>query len=327
MKFLRFLVFLIFLAPISGFCAADYIPEYLTDLAGDVLISNPQNNQVLTYDSGKWKNKAAGEASMVYPGAGVAVSTGTGWDTSIAANTIIYTSAIGSTVQAYDADLTTYAGITPSANAQTLLGETFAQMLSSIGAEGADANIIKSGEIDTSAELLAILGDETGSASGTPLLVFNQSPVLVTPKIDHIGENTGSHGVVFDNPITTTSNIKGTPKHLRFTIIDPKTAYGKDHEICIWKATDAAITVTNLEVTCNADPTTEPTGDLKYADTFVGLANATVINAFDTANGVLSDSSMTSGAVASGKAIYISFDAEPDAALTQISFDVTYDYD
>ncbi|MFA5382800.1 MAG: right-handed parallel beta-helix repeat-containing protein [Candidatus Micrarchaeia archaeon] len=36
--------------------------------------------------------------------------------------------------QPKDADLTTYAGITPSANAQTLLGETFAQMRGSIGA-------------------------------------------------------------------------------------------------------------------------------------------------------------------------------------------------
>lgn len=37
-------------------------------------------------------------------------------------NAKLGSSAIGSTVQAYDADLTTYAGITPSANVQTLLG-------------------------------------------------------------------------------------------------------------------------------------------------------------------------------------------------------------
>jgi hypothetical protein len=46
--------------------------------------------------------------------------------------------------QPSDADLTTYAGITPSANAQTLLGETFAQMLASMGAQasGSDTTII-----------------------------------------------------------------------------------------------------------------------------------------------------------------------------------------
>jgi hypothetical protein len=41
---------------------------------------------------------------------------------------------VGVDFNAYDADLTTYAGITPTANAQTLLGETFAQMASSMGA-------------------------------------------------------------------------------------------------------------------------------------------------------------------------------------------------
>jgi hypothetical protein len=46
---------------------------------------------------------------------------------------------------------------------------------------GADVSIsankiTQSTDIDTSSELLALVTDETGSASGTPLLVFNQSP-------------------------------------------------------------------------------------------------------------------------------------------------------
>jgi hypothetical protein len=42
----------------------------------------------------------------------------------------------------------------------------------------AGAGGLASTDIDTSAELLAIVGDETGSASGTPLLVFNTNPIL-----------------------------------------------------------------------------------------------------------------------------------------------------
>jgi hypothetical protein len=47
---------------------------------------------------------------------------------------------ISTNVQAYDADLTTYAGITPHANAQTLLTHTFAEMLADIGAAAASHN-------------------------------------------------------------------------------------------------------------------------------------------------------------------------------------------
>jgi hypothetical protein len=121
--------------------------------------------------------------------------------------------------------------------------------------------------------------------------------------------------------------VYNIPKHLKFTIIDPASVYAKDTQVCLWPKTDAAITVTNLEFTCNADPTTEPTGDIKWADTFVGLGNATVINAFDTTAGVTSDSTILSGNVAAGKAIYVSFDATPDTLITQISFDVQYNYD
>ncbi len=58
----------------------------------------------------------------------------------------------------------------------------------------------------------------------------------------------------------------------------------------------------------------------------VGLANSAVINDFDTTAGVRADASITSGAVAASKCIYITMD-DPDDALTQVSFDVEYDYD
>ena len=179
---LGFLLF--FPAVIYG--ASIYAPTQVSEL-NDVLISSPQNAQVLTYDSatGLWKNKAAGEASMVYPGAGITVSTGTAWGTSLATgiantNAVVINAAdvadndyakftatglegrsysevlsdIGA--QPADADLTTYAGITPTANAQTLLGETFAQMQASLSI---DDLITLSGVAEGSANL----GTFTGS--------------------------------------------------------------------------------------------------------------------------------------------------------------------
>jgi len=111
----------------------------------------------------------------------------------------------------------------------------------------------------------------------------------------------------------------------KFTIMSPSIAFGVDAEICVVSATDAAITVTGINVTCDAT-TNEIAGDLKWADAFVGLANATVINDFDTTSGVRVDTSITAGNVASGKCVYISFDSAPSADITQISFVVTYVY-
>lgn len=113
-------------------------------------------------------------------------------------------------------------------------------------------------------------------------------------------------------------------KYLKFTIPTPAILYGFDTQVCLIPNVPNAMTITKLEVTCDANPTTELTGDIKYADTFIGLANPVVINDFDTADGVRVDTSITTGAVPAGKCVYLQWDTDPDAAMTQMSVIITY---
>ena len=170
---------------------------------------------------------------------------------------------------------------------------------------------------------LSLTHDQTNGVITAGTGSIGISPKLI---VDHIGELTGSHTTIFDNSVTIASNVKSMPLHLRATIVDPGTAYGVSTTICLVPKTDAALTITNIEVTLDASAN-EVAGDVKYADAFIGLANAAVVNDFDTTSGVRSDSSIASGAVAAGKCIYLSFDSEPNAAIKLMNIDITYDYD
>jgi len=171
----------------------------------------------------------------------------------------------------------------------------------------------------------------------------------ITPKVDNTSD-LGSSSLAFqdafikrnisDGTNTTTvayiknavdnrlqsGRIAGMNMHLKFTIIDPAIAYTKSTTICIWNKTDSAIHITNIEFRCNADPDTEVTGDIKYADSLIGLANATLIAAIDTTAGSFSSGAIDV-AVGAGKCIYLLYDTDPDAATTQHTADITYDYD
>lgn len=118
------------------------------------------------------------------------------------------------------------------------------------------------------------------------------------------------------------------PHHFTGTVIDPDGVYAIDHEICILESTSAAITITSIKITCDADPGTELNIDLKWADAFIGMASAAFIDVCDTTSGTTSIAAgFDDATIASGKCIYWSFGAEPDAAMTQFSFDITWDYD
>lgn len=187
--------------------------------------------------------------------------------------------------------------------------------------------------VDTHGEIIAII-DNTATDVGSGVWTFagvtlaaNENITLGSQTLDHDGTDFVFNDSVNlgGNALTTSVNIKSEPKHMVFTIIDPLATQTEDNEVCIWPVTPDSLTVDKIVVTLNASGN-EVAGDLKYADTFIGLANAVVINVFDTSSGVLSDDTITSAGVPSGKAIYIAFDSAPNTAITQMSVDVTYHF-
>ena len=187
-------------------------------------------------------------------------------------------------------------------------------------------------------EHLSLMPNGTGNVGiGTtsPTGIFHVGIGATAPQALFVKSSDGNVGIGTTNPtsllhvngiIETASNIRSTPRHLIVNVFDPLGVQTDDTQVCIWPLTPAALTITKITVTLDASGN-EVAGDLKYADTFIGLANPVVINVFDTDSGVLEDDTITSGSVAAGKTIYIQWDSAPNTAITQQIIDVQFDYD
>lgn len=115
-------------------------------------------------------------------------------------------------------------------------------------------------------------------------------------------------------------------EHFGFNIIGPNAVVTADTIVGIVPVTDADLTISKITISLRSVDN-EIAGDLKYADTLIGLANPVLINSFDTTSGVLVDSSITAGVVPAGKVLYLDFDSVPDADITQALFDIEFSYD
>ena len=216
-------------------------------------------------------------------------------------------------------------------------------------------NIILATEIDTSAELLAVVTDETGSASGTPLAVFNQNPTIngavLTGVIDGggatstevenaagnvtIGEagavgvdTTNKQFVVFDG----TNELVVPLRHVAQGTFDLAAQWDVDNQLWLIDLDSDqypnGIYITAVTLDCTvADPTTEFLGDLKYCDAVAGGAfpgaTPTVIVVMDSTTGNYSNTSVNT-AVATGKSLYIEMDSDPTDSATQWHLKIKY---
>jgi hypothetical protein len=146
---------------------------------------------------------------------------------------------------------------------------------------------------------------------------------------NHSGDH--SAGIVNSTPVNPTDLVNKEyvdnhthQKQWNFTILNPFGDYDIDTQIFIAWARDA-LTITKIQIELDS-AANEVAGDLKYADDFLALGNATVINDFDTTSGKRTDTSITSGSVASGKAIYLQFDSQPNAAIKQMHVHIEWEF-
>lgn len=121
---------------------------------------------------------------------------------------------------------------------------------------------------------------------------------------------------------------KNDDRFYTFNLFNPNSLYDTDTQVCFEPNLPAAITITEVTVTCDADPATELDIDLKWANAFIGLASATLIEPIDTTNGTTDiDSNFDDATVAAGKCLYVEFGADPISAIKQAIVKVRYDYD
>ncbi len=184
-------------------------------------------------------------------------------------------------------------------------------------------------------DVLSVGSISTTSSDGSnKILMNNNSAISPTASSDEIyfeanvlkvNEN-GTEKTVIDSTNTpndlaaATGNIPGLPFHWHIPILNPNAQITTSAIVPIG-VMDSAVTITKIRANTSS-ASYEATGDLKWAEDRQALTNATVVNDFDTTNGTRMDDSITAGSVASSRFMYLSFDAVPNANMTDVTVDI-----
>lgn len=181
-------------------------------------------------------------------------------------------------------------------------------------------------DISSYTGLVAITGGSTAEVDSKSELEGHIADVADFAEAD--GDTwTGTHDLS-GATVTMPKRTANDDRYFAFNAWNPNALYDTDTQICIEPNLPANITITEVTITLDADPTTELDWDLKWADAFIGLANATLIEPIDTTTGTTYiDSGFDDATVVAGKCLYIEFAADPDSNIKQAMVKIKYDYD
>jgi len=124
--------------------------------------------------------------------------------------------------------------------------------------------------------------------------------------------------------------VSGTEADFYGTLLDPQAIYvvdGTNHAVTLINDVPAAFTITEISVSCDADPTTETTLTFQHKAAGVGYGTPTTIEAVLTVNGTATiTSGIDDATIPAGTKVFMTL-SDPDDALNECSWQIEGDWD
>ena len=230
-----------------------------------------------------------------------------------------------SELQSYDADLDAASSATGAGNSKyfgtdgsgTVGFHTLTALGFDVDAPGAAGALLKSNGSKWE-RVTSLTGVTVGGLTASRAVYSDASGNLTASTDISDTELTYLNGVTSN--IQTQFSSKGPA--IFAASVNPQDVYDNDatnHRLTIVARIPAAFTITRLYVSCDANPTTEPTLTFKECDAGVGCSSASTIEAVTTTDGVANiTSSIDDASIASGKKIVVEF-SDPDNALVEVA--------
>ena len=121
--------------------------------------------------------------------------------------------------------------------------------------------------------------------------------------------------------------VSGTEADFYGTLLDPQAIYAVSPSVTLINDVPAAFTITEISVSCDANPTTETTFTFQHKAAGIGYGTPTTIEAVLTVNGA---ATITSGiddtTIPAGTKVFVTL-SDPDDALNECSWQIEGDWD